>query len=444
VAKIGLLAGDLGARCSRVGAYAAPEQFVDAKSVGGVADVYALGLVLFELLRGKHPFATATSTERAHHRLTEKAPRLYSPHWGLPRGLIGLCSRMLDLNPAHRPSAQQVSEVLRKLPSTSRAVQQQTSLHLALPLLLLCLLGPPAHTWDSFNFALDRGTLSDGSEEHRTVATQSPDPARQLHKQADLKYEAGHLNEAAPLYKEAMEEHLRKGDLRRQLSCLNRLGDIQFHQGHSSEALPLYNETLQRLPMRPKPEEMRGDEVHLTLYRVALAATQQKNFELARDSLNRLMLATPKYVLWQSRAEELLASFPAEPAALGLAGNALEHAEEAKRSKPTDHKPELARMRAELRIGLLTANVPRQRKALSELYALWCKDTDRALWAHDFLEAAVQHLRIYPSSSDVRQQAHEVLQHLQANQQLTDDIHIAQYRREVSSLVLAPDGVLAQ
>ena len=145
-----------------------------------------------------------------------------------------------------------------------------------------------------------------------------------------------------------------------------------------------------------------------------------------------------------SLSYELPVLAPCEWSGRGLAESALRHAEEAKRSRPTDHKPELARARAELRIGLLTADVTQQRRALSALHALWRKDRGRALWAHDFLEAAVQHLRVHPATADVRKQAQEVLRHLDENQQLSDDVHVARWRNEVSALVRARDGVLTQ
>ena len=426
--------------------YAAPEQFVDAKSVGGAADVYALGMVLMESLRGEPPFAAATSSERAHHRLTEQAPRLQSPRWVLPRELISLCGRMLDLNPAHRPSALQVSETLRRLPIADRAVQPRTSLHLALPLLLLLPLGPHALDWDSFDTALDSGTVVDANEISQVLQSVDPKPtasARPLQKQADLAHATGHLADAARLYAQAMTAHQQRGDLRRQVICATRLGDVLLHQGHPNEALRIYQEASNQQQILSVQERDRGDELPLIWYRIGVSTAEKEDFVQAREHLYRVRKGY-KDVLWLSRAEELLASLPGEPAARELADSALRHAEEAKRSRPADHKPELARARAELRIGLLTADQMKQRRALSALHTLWRKDTGRALWAHDFLEAAVLHLRVHPSTAEVRKQAQEVLRHLDENQQLSDDIHVARWRNEVSALVRARDGVLAQ
>jgi tetratricopeptide (TPR) repeat protein len=426
--------------------YAAPEQFVDAKSVGGAADVYALGMVLLESLRGEHRFAGATSTERVQQRLTEKALQLQSPRWVLPRGLISLCGCMLDLNPAHRPTARKVSEALRRLPSADRAVQPRTSLHLALPLLLMLPLGPKALDWDSFDTALDSGTISEASELYEMLQTVDPGPtafARQLQKQADLAHATGHLADAARLYAQAMAAHEKQGDLRRKVICATRRGDVLLHQGHPSEALRIYREACNQQQILSVQERDRGDELPLIWYRIGVSAAEQGDFVQAREHLHRVR-AAPRQALWLSRAEELLASLPGEPAARELAESALRHAEEAKRSKPTDHKPELARARAELRVGLLTADVTQQRRALSALHALWRKDRGRALWAHDFLEAAVQHLRVHPATADVLQKAQEVLRHLDENQQLSDDVHVARWRNEVSALVRARDGVLAQ
>ena len=59
----------IGARLG-TGAYMAPEQFIDPKSVDVRADIYAFGIVLFEMLTGNLPF-----TGRSHRELERQHMR---------------------------------------------------------------------------------------------------------------------------------------------------------------------------------------------------------------------------------------------------------------------------------------------------------------------------------------------------------------------------------
>jgi serine/threonine-protein kinase len=81
--------------------YAAPEQ-LEGKPIGPAADVYAVGLLLFELLAGRGPFDHDDGVGLA--RCLGPAPRL-SAFKPVPPAIDALLARVLDRDPAVRPTA---------------------------------------------------------------------------------------------------------------------------------------------------------------------------------------------------------------------------------------------------------------------------------------------------------------------------------------------------
>jgi serine/threonine protein kinase len=108
----GLLESGNGVTC--VGAflgtprYAAPEQWGAAERVGPPADVYALGVILYELCCGRRPFdddeESVPPMDLVRRNLVQPPPdpRDFNPN--VPPELTRLCLRMLEKNPAQRPS----------------------------------------------------------------------------------------------------------------------------------------------------------------------------------------------------------------------------------------------------------------------------------------------------------------------------------------------------
>jgi len=93
--------------------YMAPEQ-LSGTPVDGRADLYAMGLMLFEMLTGVLPFSGGTPLAAALARLTEQPPdpRMLRP--GLPDPLAALILECLAREPGGRPAtAMVVSERLR-------------------------------------------------------------------------------------------------------------------------------------------------------------------------------------------------------------------------------------------------------------------------------------------------------------------------------------------
>ena len=95
-------------------AYMAPEQMVPNEPVDARADLYAYGVVAYELLAGRHPFAgrnTAVELIAAHRSEMPLPLERVAPD--LPRPLVSLVMRLLHKNASDRP--QNADEILRVL-----------------------------------------------------------------------------------------------------------------------------------------------------------------------------------------------------------------------------------------------------------------------------------------------------------------------------------------
>jgi serine/threonine-protein kinase len=99
--------------------YMAPEQF-EGKAVSPATDIYALGIILYELVTGLHPYAAdtpvAAAIRRAKHPLPPSSLRSTVP---------GQCDRVIERCLEYDPerqfqSAKEVSSALRLARSISR------------------------------------------------------------------------------------------------------------------------------------------------------------------------------------------------------------------------------------------------------------------------------------------------------------------------------------
>ena len=91
-------------------AYMAPEQAA-SREVGPAADLYAVGVMLYEILTGRLPIDGAQLQILLEKQTREPAPPS-SIVAGVPEDLNALCVKMLRFDPALRPSA---ADVLRSL-----------------------------------------------------------------------------------------------------------------------------------------------------------------------------------------------------------------------------------------------------------------------------------------------------------------------------------------
>jgi hypothetical protein len=94
--------------------YLAPEQVTGEPSDGRV-DVYALGVVLYEMLAGTAPFSGDTDAATALARLQLPAPPLQRRRSDLAPALTDLVDRMLERAPARRPTMRDVIAALDAL-----------------------------------------------------------------------------------------------------------------------------------------------------------------------------------------------------------------------------------------------------------------------------------------------------------------------------------------
>ena len=93
--------------------YMAPEQ-VRQQPVDRRADVFSLGVVLYELLTDKKPFTGRTLTEITGSVLDHKPPRADELDAGVPAALAEIVARAMEKDPEHRfRSARALSRELR-------------------------------------------------------------------------------------------------------------------------------------------------------------------------------------------------------------------------------------------------------------------------------------------------------------------------------------------
>jgi serine/threonine-protein kinase len=87
-------------------AYMAPEQAAGDETTDHRADIYAWGMVAYELLSGEHPFGSRKSAQALlAAQMTEVPPSLSSVRPDLPASVTQLVGRALAKDPAQRPAS---------------------------------------------------------------------------------------------------------------------------------------------------------------------------------------------------------------------------------------------------------------------------------------------------------------------------------------------------
>jgi predicted ATPase/serine/threonine protein kinase len=104
--------------------YMSPEQ-ARGEGAGSPSDVFSLGVVLYELVTGVHPFESDSTLGTLHAITTRPAARPNARVPEIPRRLERLLARMLEKSAAARPSADDVESELSRL---SAGVAEQVGL----------------------------------------------------------------------------------------------------------------------------------------------------------------------------------------------------------------------------------------------------------------------------------------------------------------------------
>jgi hypothetical protein len=125
-------------------AYIAPERLAGRETTAA-ADVWAVGVMLWEALSGRHPFWQGSMLDTARAIEVGAAP-LEELRPDLPKPLLRLVDRALELDPARRPSARELAQALREAAvATRRPPRQPVQLRLGLPQLKLPSRVHPEH-----------------------------------------------------------------------------------------------------------------------------------------------------------------------------------------------------------------------------------------------------------------------------------------------------------
>jgi serine/threonine-protein kinase len=98
-------------------AYMAPEQAAADPAADHRADLYAVGVVAFEMFAGSGPFPGRTPSQTLAAHMTERAPPLASKRRDVPPAIASLVARLLEKDPARRP--QSAEEALSAVSATT-------------------------------------------------------------------------------------------------------------------------------------------------------------------------------------------------------------------------------------------------------------------------------------------------------------------------------------
>ncbi|RMG89981.1 MAG: serine/threonine protein kinase, partial [Chloroflexi bacterium] len=94
-------------------AYMSPEQIQGESNIDNRSDIYSLGVILFEMLAGKHPYESDTPLGLAVKHIFEPVPHILDTNPDLPVGCQAIISRAMAKNREERfPTVSSMAEAL--------------------------------------------------------------------------------------------------------------------------------------------------------------------------------------------------------------------------------------------------------------------------------------------------------------------------------------------
>ncbi|MFO0580041.1 MAG: serine/threonine-protein kinase [Polyangia bacterium] len=457
--------------------YAAPEQIVSAKHVDGRADVYALGVILFELIAGRRPFVAPKRGPLISMQLNQVPPRLSALVPGLPPTLVALVARMLAKEPENRPHAQEVAAVLASISFVPR--RRGAGWLRTVPLLLITLLGPKtlrvpmetvlASDYERFETALFTSTIADAEvqlraarEDLSALGPASPaQRARHQYKEAALAKERGWIRAAIQYYESAGTEwrtliSSQPAQAYKALSiCADGIGEMEYHRGQYERALSLYEEAAHTLPRTLAAAASTRQVPSFLDYQRALVLHDRGDLAGALDALadaeghERVLLAQAggeAIDRWQlarvlmGRSRILLERGMVDEAS-ALAAEAEGWARAALQLVPQDKRFRLAYLLAVERLAEVAsrrgqAAGPQENASLSGLRALASEDPENGHWGHALAESLVRRAQRSQGEQrrDLARAALALMRQMAQRGQWLEDVHIRDWQAIAAEL----------